>query len=165
MGPGPGPIWARCWPGPSSWGQLKKPIYKSRHPKYKSRHPKYNSRHPKHIWDFHTHQNVNPENGFPEGKIHQPKRAGIFHLYIHIHTYTYIYVHTYTLHGPGLAPGPGLGPGPHVRYMYVAFWRGVGVGDRGGNISPEETPNQPPQWTVCQSLCRQAPQDVGPRFS
>jgi hypothetical protein len=72
----------------------------------------------------------------PKGKYTSRKRLG-FSTYIYTYTYTYIYVHTYTLHGPGLAPGPGLGPGPHVRYMYVAFWRGVGVGDRGGNISPE----------------------------
>jgi hypothetical protein len=125
MGPGPGPIWARCRPGPSSWGQPKKPIYNSRHPKYESRHPKYNSRHPKHIWDFHTHQNANPENGFPERKIHQPKKAGIFHLYIHIYIYihirTYIYL-TWTRAGTG----PGSGARPPCKVYVCSFLEGSG---------------------------------------
>ena len=63
----------------------------------------------------------NPENGFPEGSLHQTERACIFHLYIYIYiytytyTYTYIYVHTYTLHGPR----PGAWPGYVCIYIWV----------------------------------------------
>ena len=70
----------------------------------------------------------NPDFGFPEGRLHQTERAGIFHLYIYIYIYTHRHIHiihTYMyIHIPYMDPGRHRARGPARgcrMYIYVCI--------------------------------------------